>query len=77
MSNIHEFIEVLHEILDDNFPNTNRVIIDGGDNIADVVVELRQDKKSLRYSPYDLYNKSSDYEGTIEGLIKQWKDIIE
>lgn len=76
MSNIHEFINVLHSIIDERFPNTNRYIVDGGDFIKDVVMELREEDKKLRYSPYELFSKSEDYEDTIEKLVEQWETML-
>ena len=51
MTDIHDFIECLHDIVDEYFPNTTRYIIYGGDLIKDVVMELREENKKLRYSP--------------------------
>lgn len=76
MTNIHDFIKCLNDMVDENFPNTTRYIIYGGDFIKDVVMELREENKKLRYSPYELFNKSSNYEDTIEQLVKQWKAIL-
>lgn len=76
MSNIHEFINVLHTVIDERFPNTNRYIVDGGDFIKDVVMELREEDKKLRYSPYELFSKSEDYEDTIEKLVEQWETML-
>lgn len=50
--------------------------INGGDFIKDVVLELREDDKKLRYSPYELFYKSEDYEDTIEKLVEQWEAIL-
>ena len=76
MSGIHDFIKVLNELVDEQFPNTTRYIISGGDFISDFVLELREQDKKLRYSPYELFIKSSDYEDTIEEFIRQWKAIL-
>ena len=73
---IRDFINILNETLDNRFPNTGRFIVSGGDYIKDVVVELREKDKVLRYSPYELFNKSIDYASTIHELIKQWENII-
>lgn len=77
MSGIHDFIKVLNELVDEQFPNTTRYIISGGDFISDFVLELREQDKKLRYSPYELFIKSSDYEDTIEEFIRQWKAILD
>ena len=76
MTDIHKFIKSLHEIIDEYFPNTTRYMIYGGDYIKDFVMELREDNKKLRYSPYDLFTKSNDYESTVEQFIKQWEEIL-
>ncbi len=76
MTNIQEFIEVLNDIIDNYFPNTKRYIIHGGDSIKNFVLELREGNKKLRYSPYELFNKSDNYEETIEQFIEQWKNIL-
>lgn len=73
---IHDFINILNKTLDNRFPNTGRFIVRGGDYIKDVVVELREKDKVLRYSPYELFNTSIDYDSTIDELIKQWENII-
>lgn len=76
MTDIHDFIKCLNDIIDEHFPNTTRCIIYGGDFIKDVVVELREENKKLRYSPYELFNKSNNYEYTIEQFVKQWETIL-
>lgn len=70
MTTIHDFISVLHDIIEETFPNTERYIISGGDYISDFVMELREGDKKLRYSPCELYNKSDAYEDTIEEFIR-------
>ena len=77
MSNIHDFINVLNAIIDERFPNTNRYIVGGGDFIKDTVMELREEDKKLRYSPYELFSKSEDYEDTIEKLVEQWESMLD
>lgn len=76
MSNMHDYINVLNAVIDEMFPNTKRYIVDGGDFIKDVVIELREEDKKLRYSPYELFSKSEDYEDTIEKLVKQWEAML-
>ena len=44
---------MLHEIVDEFLPNTERYMIAGGDFVKGVVIELREDDKKLKYSPYD------------------------
>lgn len=61
MAHIHDFIECLNDIVDERFPNTTRYIIRGGDFIEDVVMELREENRRFRYSPYELFNKSNNY----------------
>lgn len=77
MTNIHDFIHVLNEIIYERFPNTKIYIVAGGDYIKDEFLELREDDKKLRYSPYELFNKSEDYEDTIEKLVEQWEKMLE
>ena len=77
MSNIHDFIDVLNAIIDERFPNTIRYIVCGGDFIKDAVLELREEDKKLRYSPYELFNKSEDFEDTIEKLVEQWASMLD
>ena len=74
---VHEFNAVLNDMIDENFPNTVRYIVSGGDYIKDVLLELREDDKLLRYSPYELYMKSNDYEETIDEFIERWKVILQ
>ncbi len=76
MSNVHDFINALNTAIDERFPNTNRYIVNGGDFIKDFVIELREDDKKLRYSPYELFNKSDDYEDTIKKLMEQWETML-
>lgn len=76
MTDIHDFIKCLNDIVDERFPYTTRYIIYGGDFIKDVVVELREENKKFRYSPYELFNKSNNYEDTIEQLVKQWGSML-
>ena len=76
MANIHDFIEVLHEVIEERFPNTNRYIVHGGDFIKDIIMELREEDKKLRYSPYELFSKSEAYEYTIEKLVEQWETML-
>lgn len=76
MTTIHDFIRVLHDIIEENFPNTERFIISGGDYISDFVMELREGDKKLKYSPYELYHKSTAYEDTIEEFIGEWKELL-
>ena len=77
MSDIHNFIDTLNEIIDERFPDTNRYIVKGGDFIETVIMELRQGNKKLTYSPYEMFSKSKTYEDTIEEFIKQWEYILE
>ncbi len=76
MSNVHEFIDILNAVIDERFPGTGRYIVYGGDFIKDFVMELREDDKKLRYSPYELFHKSEDYEDTIERFAEQWEAIL-
>ena len=68
-----EFTEILNSIIDERFPGTQRYIINGGDYWKDIVMELRQGAGKLRYSPYQLFKQSDDYENTIQELILRWE----
>lgn len=72
MSNINEFNKLLNEILDEKFPNTIRYAVSSGDYWQDIVIELRENGQQLRYSPYELFKQSHNYEDTIEALLKEW-----
>ena len=76
MTDIGDFIKVLNECIDENFPGTERYMIAGGDFIKDVVLELRKDKKRLRYSPYELFYSSDDYEDTIVRFMEMWETVL-
>ncbi len=76
MTDIGDFIKVLNECIDENFPGTERYMIAGGDFIKDVVLELRKDKKRLRYSPYELFYSSDDYEDTIVRFMETWETVL-
>jgi glycosylphosphatidylinositol transamidase (GPIT) subunit GPI8 len=76
MSNIHSFIDILNNIMDENFPDTKRYIVKGGDFIEGVVMELRQGDQRLKYSPYELFAESEDYENTIEKFIDKWERML-
>lgn len=77
MLNIHDFIKALNAVIDERFPNTNRYIVQGGDRIKDLFVELREEDKKLSFSPYELLSKSENYEYTIEKLIERWEDLLD
>lgn len=76
MSDIHNFIDTLNEIIDERFPDTDRYIVKGGDLIETVVMELRQGNKKLTYSPYEMFTKSKAYEDTIEDFVKIWEGML-
>jgi hypothetical protein len=76
MSNIHSFIDILNNIMDEKFPDTKRYIVKGGDFIEGVVMELRQGDQRLKYSPYELFAESEDYENTIEKFIDKWERML-
>ena len=73
MTNVHDFRHVLQEIIEEKFPNTTAYIVNG----VDLIIELRQEDKKIRYSPYELFIKSEDYEDTIEEFLEQWKTMLE
>ena len=76
MADIHDFIKVLNDIVDERFPNTGRYIIYGGDFTKDAVIELREDDKAFRYSPYELFHKSKNWENTIEQVVTHWEKTL-
>ena len=45
-TSIDDFIALLNEALDATFPDTERVIITGGDYVKDIIIELRLIVKS-------------------------------
>ena len=73
----HDFNSVLNNIIDERFPNTERYIVSGGDYFKDVIIELRESSKELRYSPYELFEKSQNYEDTIEEFIVHWQTMLQ
>ena len=76
-TNAHDFNDFLNSIIDERFPNTERYIVSGGDYFKDWVIELREADKALRYSPNELFEKSQNYEDTIEELVEQWKTMLQ
>lgn len=77
MTDIHDFIECFNEIADEIFPNTTRRIVFGSDLIKNVVMELNEEDRGMRYSPYELYNRSNSYKDTKEEFVKQWKTVLQ
>ena len=76
-TNVHNYIELLNDELDNRFPNTIRVIISGGDFIKNVVMELRENNSKMQYSPYELFiNSDGNYEDSIFALCNAWAEII-
>ena len=73
----HDFNSVLNNIIDERFPNTERYIVSGGDYFKDWIIELREAGKALRYSPHELFEKSQNFEDTIEELIEQWRSLLQ
>jgi len=73
----HDFNSVLNNIIDERFPNTERYIVSGSDYFKDVIIELRESGKELRYSPYELFEKSQNYEDTIEEFIVHWQTMLQ
>lgn len=72
----HDFTAVLCDIIDSRFPNTERYIAIGGDFVWDWIFELRENDKKYRFSPYELYSKSSNYEETIEEFVETWERML-
>lgn len=75
-TNVHHFIEVLNELMDGKFPNTERYEVRGGDCIKDKVIELRQDGMSLQYSPMEMFS-SGNWEDAINDLFDRWEKVLE
>ena len=50
--------------------------INGGDYWKDIVMELRRGAGKLRYSPYQLFKQSDDYENIIQEFILRWEKEI-
>lgn len=75
MTNVYDFITVLHSMIEEVFPNTERFIMSNGDYIKDVVIELREGDKKLSYSPYELFHTSENYKDTIDAFLDLWKSI--
>ncbi len=76
MADIHEFIKIFNDMVDERFPDTRRYIVCGGDYVQDVVMELREAGKTLRYSPYELFHQSKNWEDTIEQVITHWEAML-
>lgn len=76
-NSVHAFREVLFELISERFPSTEIYEVKGSDYIKDQVLELRQDGKSLRYSPYEMYISSEDYENAILELLEKWDNLLE
>lgn len=77
MTYIGDFVKTLNELIDEQFPNTIRYAVKSGDHVEDIVLELREDDKKLRYSPYKMYKNSDNYEDTIEALLNQWEKMLQ
>lgn len=75
-NSVHAFREVLFELISERFPGTEIYEVKGSDYIKDQVLELRQDGKSLRYSPYEMHASSEDYENTIFELLENWDKLL-
>lgn len=76
MTSVHDFINMQNSMMDSLFPNTIRHIVAGGDDISELIIELREGNKTLRYSPYQLFMQSEEYEETIQGFIEQWREEL-
>ncbi|MDT3843431.1 MAG: PHP domain-containing protein [Bacillota bacterium] len=74
--NLHDFINELNQHMDEAFPETERILIKGCDYIKKVVLELRQDGKSLPYSPYALYKSDRDCEAAFHKLSAEWRATL-
>ena len=44
--------------------------------MSDVIMELRENNKRLRYCPYELYMESVEYETTIEKFLLLWENEL-
>lgn len=76
MTSVHDFINMQNSMMDSLFPNTIRRIVAGGDDISELIIELKEGNKTLRYNPYLLFMQSEEYEETIQGFIEQWREEL-
>ena len=80
MRNI-SFLEFHHFFLDivkEEFPDIELFVIKGGDYAQDFVMELRQNKTKIRYTPYELYQEGclhNNFEEIIERFIEHYKNF--
>lgn len=68
----NDFLEVLVSVINEKFPNTQQYIVKAGDDVKDLVMELREEDARFCYSPYELFICSNSYEETIEKFLEQW-----
>ena len=73
---VYEFNKKLTNSVKEKFPNTTASVVFGGDFIQDIVIELKENGITMRYSPYELFNSSDDYENTISNFIERWAKIL-
>ena len=77
MNQIHEKINKLNQPIDVKFPNTKRYIISGSDYLKDVIFELRESDKGLRYSPYELFSETDDPDYAITQFLYKWESELQ
>lgn len=73
---VYEFNKKLTEAVKEKYPNTTASVVLNGDFIQDIVIELKENGITMRYSPYELYVCSEDYEQTINDFIGKWTKIL-
>lgn len=74
-TDVHHFIDVLNELMDERFPETERYLVSGGDYIKDEVFEIRQSGHSLQYSPMEMFS-SGKWEEAINELFERWEMML-
>lgn len=76
-TNIQDFLELLNDEIDNKFPNTIKIIIQGGDYISDFIMELRENNYRMQYCPYEMFvNCECKYEDSILALCNAWEKLI-
>jgi len=74
MISFQEFNRFLVDTIERELPGCVFYIVNGGDCIQDVVMEIRVQGKRLQYKPYELYVsgcEEDDYEERVYELIKK------
>lgn len=77
--NYEEFDTTLQSLICKIFPNTKIRKVDKSDleSINGQIYELKEEDKSIIFSPYEIFKASADYKYAIEGFIERWKNILD